>query len=277
MPSWRVKFSHNVSSTLCLWLGHRPQVKFFREHFGISTSVQDWEMQSHHQHRKKGVSRNFYQTSAPQKSLSLWVILSSYIVSPIALHNSLLWQHSHSTIHSRAILRTSTRIGSRVFMKRKCLGLSHRDPTGSQKVEWSKLGLCGEQRVTRGKDGTAGTGNGFGFSGTRATGRSFGQTSWMAKAGREWSFSSWNLGFPHLTGYAQLLQCLGVAGEATDPVGSTGLQGNSTQLLGTPRASLTNTLYRGLLGCWWSFWCPSWLLWVSLSPNTPPFQCSISA
>ena len=57
------------------------------------------------------------------------------------------------------------------------------------------------------------------------------------------------LAFPHLTGYAQLLQHVGVAGAAVAHVGSTELWGNSNLLLGTPIVSFTNTTYHGQLGC----------------------------
>lgn len=52
-----------------------------------------------------------------------------------------------------------------------------------------------------------------------------------------------------MASYAHLLQCAGVAGEAMAHVGSTGLQGNSSLLLGIPIVSFTSTMYHGQLRC----------------------------
>lgn len=98
--------------------------------------------------------------------------------------------------------------------------------------------------------GTVRIGKGFVSSSIRTTGGNFDQTSWTAKQGESGLSPPEKLEFLHLTVYAQFLQCEWVAVEAMASVGSTGLQSNSTLLLGTPIASFTNTTYHRQLCCW---------------------------
>lgn len=128
--------------------------------------------------------------------------------------------------------------------------------------------------------GTAGRGERFVSSGIRATGGRFGQTSWMAKAGRQWSFFSWRACF---SPFDWLCPASTVRGGGRGSHGPCGLHRTAGQLY--PTAWHTNSeLHQhhvpwaaGLLCCWHTLWWPSWQLWVSWSLNPPPFQCSISA